>query len=148
MASLDDVRRFGGSSQGLVVVAVTRHDGTVSSTVVNAGVLPHPSDGTDVVGLVVRGGTVKHRVLRKRPRATVTFRHGWEWASVEGPVELIGPDDPHPAIDDKAVAGLLRDVFTAAGGSHDNWDEYDRVMADERRLAVLVRPERIYGVSR
>jgi hypothetical protein len=40
---------------------------------------------------------------------------------------------------------LLRTVFAAAGGTHDDWDEYDRVMADERRLAVLVRPRRVYG---
>ena len=40
---------------------------------------------------------------------------------------------------------LLRDIYTAAGGTHDDWDEYDRVMADERRVAVLVTPERTYG---
>jgi len=43
------------------------------------------------------------------------------------------------------VPQLLRDVFSAAGGTHDDWDEYDRVMADEDRLAVLVRPERVYS---
>jgi hypothetical protein len=36
-------------------------------------------------------------------------------------------------------------VFSAAGGTHDDWDEYDRVMAGEERLAVLVRPERVYS---
>jgi hypothetical protein len=40
---------------------------------------------------------------------------------------------------------LLRDIFVAAGGSHDNWDEYDRVVAEQRRAAVLVVPTRIYG---
>jgi hypothetical protein len=34
-------------------------------------------------------------------------------------------------------------VFTAAGGTHDDWDEYDWVMAEERRTAVLVEPARI-----
>lgn len=38
---------------------------------------------------------------------------------------------------------LLRDVFTAAGGTHDNWREFDRVMAAERRTAVLVHPDRL-----
>ena len=33
-------------------------------------------------------------------------------------------------------------IFTAAGGSHDDWDTYDRVMAEERRAAVLLTPER------
>lgn len=146
MASLEDLRRLGGNNEGLVVVAVTRANGTVASTVVNAGVLTHPADATEVVGMVVRGDSGKHRMLRRRPRATVTFRHGWRWATVEGSVELIGPDDPYPGMDDKAVAGLLRDIFTSAGGTHDDWAEYDRVMAEEKRLAVLVRPERIYGL--
>jgi hypothetical protein len=36
-------------------------------------------------------------------------------------------------------------VFTAAGGSHDDWEAYDRVMAEQRRTAVLVAPRRVYG---
>jgi hypothetical protein len=73
------------------------------------------------------------------------FRAGWEWAAVEGPVDLAGPDDPLDGFDAERVPQLLRDVFTAAGGSHEDWDEYDRVMAQERRLAVLVHPERVYS---
>jgi hypothetical protein len=37
---------------------------------------------------------------------------------------------------------LLRTIFTAAGGRHDDFDTYGRVMAAERRTAVLVRPMR------
>ncbi len=40
---------------------------------------------------------------------------------------------------------LLRDVFVAATGTHDDWAEYDRVMAEERRVAVFVRADRIIG---
>ncbi|MCW2656001.1 MAG: pyridoxamine 5-phosphate oxidase, partial [Jatrophihabitans sp.] len=39
----------------------------------------------------------------------------------------------------------LREVFTAAGGTHDDWDEYDRVMAEQGRTAVFVEPTRVYG---
>jgi hypothetical protein len=39
---------------------------------------------------------------------------------------------------------LLRDVFQAAGGTHDDYDTYDRVMAEERRAAVLITPRRVY----
>src|ERR671936_511893 len=63
--------------------------------------------------------------------------------AVEGPVDLAGPDDPLEGFDAGRVPGLLRDVFSAAGGTHDDWDEYDRVMAAEHRTAVLVAPERI-----
>ena len=36
---------------------------------------------------------------------------------------------------------LLREIFTAAGGSHDDWDTYNQVMARERRAAVLLTPD-------
>jgi hypothetical protein len=64
---------------------------------------------------------------------------------VEGAVDIVGPDDKLGDIDGPATAQLLRDIFTAAGGTHDNWDEYDRVMRQERRAAVLIRPERLSG---
>ena len=38
---------------------------------------------------------------------------------------------------------LLRRVFVAAGGTHQDWDEFDRVMQAEERTAVLIAPERI-----
>jgi PPOX class probable F420-dependent enzyme len=144
MTTLKDFSRLGEQERGLVVVAVTRADGSVQASVVNAGVLGHP-DGGEVVGLIARGDALKLRLLRRRPRATVTVRSGWQWVTVEGKTELAGPDDSHPSFGD--IPALLRDVFTAAGGTHDDWDTYDRVMAEERRTAVLVRPDRIYGVA-
>ena len=112
MATLKDFSRLGGPEHGLVVVAVTRGDGSVQASVVNAGVLSHP-DGGEVVGLVARGDALKLRLLRRRPRATVTVRSGWHWATVEGSVELAGPDDPHPSFTPEEIPRLLRDVFTA-----------------------------------
>lgn len=141
------VREFVGCDHGLAMVATTRGDGSVQATVVNAGVLTHPVTGDQVVGLVARGGSVKLDNLRARPRAAVTFRSAWEWVTVDGPVELCGPDDPLTGVDDDGLRSLLRDVFAAAGGTHDDFDEYDRVMAEERRCAVLVHPDRIYGVA-
>jgi hypothetical protein len=36
-------------------------------------------------------------------------------------------------------------VFVAAGGTHDDWEAYDRTMAEQRRAAVLVTPRRAYS---
>ena len=130
---------------GLCVVSTLRRDGAVQSSVVNAGVLDHPTTGEPVVGLVAAGGSRKLQHLRRDPRCTVVVRAGWQWAAVEGDAELIGPDDPHAGMDPDAVRLLLQDVFRAAGGSHDDWDTYDRVMAEERRTAVLVSPRRTYS---
>jgi PPOX class probable F420-dependent enzyme len=145
MASIENVRDLARRDQGLAVVVTQRVDGTAQASVVNAGVLAHPLTGDAVVGVVVRGGTRKQANLRRRPRATVVFRAGWEWVAVEGAVELAGPDDPLDGLDAGRVPQVLRDVFSAAGGTHDDWDEYDRVMAAERRVAVLVTAERVYS---
>lgn len=130
---------------GLVVVSTSRADGSIQSSVVNAGVLDHPVTGQPVVGLVAGGSSKRLANLRARPRATVVIRAGWRWAAVEGPTELAGPDDHLEGVDRERLRMLLREIFSAAGGTHENWDEYDRVMADERRVAVLVHPERTYG---
>jgi PPOX class probable F420-dependent enzyme len=130
---------------GLCVVSTLRGDDGVQSSVVNAGVLAHPLREGQVVGLVAIGGSRKLRNLRADPRVTIVVRAGWRWATVEGTAEIIGPDDPHPDVDGEALRLLLRDVFRAAGGTHDDWDTYDRVMAEDRRAAVLVVPRRVYA---
>ena len=105
----------------------------------------HPVTAVDSVAFVARGGAAKLANLRRRPAANVTFRAGWEWVAVEGAATIIGPDDPRSEVDADRLRGLLREVFTAAGGTHDDWDEYDRAMADERRATVFVELERITG---
>jgi PPOX class probable F420-dependent enzyme len=129
---------------GLCVVNTLRGDGSVQSSVVNAGVLTHPLRGEQVVGLVAIGGSRKLRHLRAEPRVTIVARAGWQWATVEGAAEIIGPDDPHPEVDGEGLRLLLRDIFLAAGGTHDDFDTYDRVMAEDRRAAVLIAPRRVY----
>jgi PPOX class probable F420-dependent enzyme len=140
---LELVRRLAAADHGLAVVATTRADGSVQASVVNAGVLDDPVTNRPVIGLVAGGSTLKLRLLRRTGRATVVFRAGWEWVAVEGSVRLIGPDDLPDGFSVEGVPQLLRDVFTAAGGTHEDWDEYDRVMAAERRTAVLVEPTRV-----
>ena len=130
------VTERGGADNWLAVLVTLRSDGKPSTSVVNAGVLPHPRTGEPVVAFVSRGATAKLANLRRHPEATLVFRAGWEWVSVSGPVELAGPDDPGVA----DVPQLLRDIYHAAGGNHPDLDEYDRAMAEDRRTAVLVTP--------
>ncbi len=144
---MEDVRAFAAADQGLAVVSFGRADRSVHSSLVNAGVMAHPVTGEDVVALVVRGNSVKLRHWRRTPGATIVFRAGWSWVGVEGATSIIGPDDRLDGFDPSAVPRLLRDVFIAAGGSHEDWDKYDRVMTAERRTAVFVHPSRISGVG-
>jgi len=145
VADLTDLVRLLTAEHGLAVVSLARGEGSVVASVVNAGLLAHPVSAVGVIGFVTRGDAAKLRRLRRRPLATVTARSGWEWVTAEGPVDLAGPDDPLGAVE---VRTLLRQVFRAAGGTHEDWDEFDRVMGAEGRAAVLVRPERVYGVVR
>jgi len=147
MTDLTDFARLVTRDHGLCVVSTLRPDSTIQSSVVNAGVLDHPVTGSPVVGLVARGGSRKLANLRARPRATAVVRAAWEWVAAEGPVDLAGPDDKLGDLDAERIRLLLREIFTACGGTHDDWDTYDRVMAEERRTAVLVAPERVYPSS-
>jgi PPOX class probable F420-dependent enzyme len=130
---------------GLCVVVTRRADQTPHTTVVNAGVLAHPVTGEPAVAFVAAGGTRKLVHLRADPTISVVVRAGWRWTAVDGRAALIGPDDPHPEVDEERLRLLLREIFSAAGGTHDDWDAYDRTMREERRTAVFVAPGRVYS---
>lgn len=68
MTTLHDAVALARDEQGLAVLSTLRANGTIQSSLVNAGILAHP--------------------------ATATFRDEWVWATVEGRAELAGPDDP------------------------------------------------------
>jgi PPOX class probable F420-dependent enzyme len=145
MTTLDEAVALASAESGLAVVSTLRADGTIQASLVNAGVLPHPSTGEPTLAFVTYG-KIKLANLRVRPQLAVTFRNGWQWATVEGNAELAGPDDSQPWLTEpEQLRLLLREVFTAAGGTHDDWDEYDRVMAEQRRTVILVAPSRVYS---
>jgi PPOX class probable F420-dependent enzyme len=126
----------------LAVLATTRSDGTVHASLVSAGVLDHPIGGRPAVGVVVAGDARKLTHIRRSGRAAATFSHGYAWVSVEGPAVIVGLDDADSPI---PLPDLLRRVFVAAGGVHDDWAAYDRAMLEERRAAVFIDPVRILG---
>lgn len=145
MTTLDEAVALAKGESGLAVISTVRADGTVQASLVNVGLLAHPANDQPVLGFTTYG-RVKLANLRARPQLAVTFRNGWQWATVEGRAELAGPDDTRPWLTEAdQLRLLLRDVFTAAGGTHDDWDEYDRVMAAERRAVVLGAPTRVYS---
>lgn len=145
MISLDDVAALVAKEHGLAIVSTLRADASIQSSLVNAGVLEHPVTGGRVLAFVTYG-RVKLANLRARPQVTVVLRSGWQWATVEGMAQLVGPHDhPLDEIDAERLRLLLREVFVAAGGTHDDWDEYDRVMASEGRTVVFVTPTRVYS---
>jgi PPOX class probable F420-dependent enzyme len=143
MAALDSFVAVARQVNYLAVVSTLRADHTIQSTLVNAGALPDPFGDEPVLAFVTYG-KVKLGNLRDRPQVSMTSVAGWRWSTVEGRAVIVGPDDPHPGVDAERLRLLLREVFEAAGGTHDDWGEYDRAMRDERRAVVLVTPTRVY----
>lgn len=144
MATLDDVRTLLADEHGLVVVSTVQSPTRTLTSVVNAGIHAHPVTGEDCLAFVSAGSAARLRHIRAGSEVTATAQRVWRWASVTGPATIVGPDDG--GADAEALRLLLRSVFQAAGGTHDDYDEYDRVMVAERRAAVFVTPARILGV--
>ena len=145
MSDIDVVRAMLAEESGLAVVSTSQADGRVFSSVTNCGVIDHPVTGETRVAFVSMAGAARLGHIRRGAQVTVAIRRAWKWSSVTGPAELIGPEHRPDAMDAGALRLLLREVFHAAGGTHDNLDEYDRAMAEEGRIAVLVDPQRILG---
>ncbi|MEO6886058.1 MAG: TIGR03618 family F420-dependent PPOX class oxidoreductase [Jatrophihabitantaceae bacterium] len=144
MTTLVEFGDLARAEHGLVVVATLRADHTIQASLINAGVLNHPITGEPVAGFATYG-RVKLANLRARPQLTITARSGWQWATVEGEAQLCGPDDDYEGLGAERILRLLREVFVAAGGEHDDWGEYDRVMAAQRRCVILTSPTRCYS---
>ena len=119
------------------VVTTIGRSGLPQATIVRAG----PYEGT--MTFVVRGGTVKLANLKRDDRCTVLVaKPDWtRYATVEGRAATHRQDNTG----EEELRLLLRRVFTAAGGTHSDWEECDRVMREEARAVVLVTPERVYG---
>lgn len=56
MAELTEFAELISADHGLVVISTLRANGSIRSSVVNAGVLDHPLGAGRVVGLVAMGG--------------------------------------------------------------------------------------------
>ena len=67
MTTLDDAASLGAKEHGLTVISTLRADGTIQSSVVNAGVMRHPLAEQTVLAFVSYG-RVKLANLRVRPQ--------------------------------------------------------------------------------
>ncbi len=147
MPTIEDVKDKLALETGLAVISTAQADGRVLSSVANCGVIDHPVAGVPSVAMVSAGGAARLGHIRRGSEVTIAIRRGWSWVAVTGPADIIGPDELPEGIDANALRLLLRDIFRAAGGTHDDYDEYDRVLAAERRAAVIVTPSRIIGIG-
>ena len=145
MSDIEIFSNYLSEETGLATVSTTQADGRVLSTVVNCGMIKHPLTGDTCVAFVSGSKAARLRHIDRGSQATVNVRRGWVWSSATGPADLIRPESLPESIDEEQMRLLLREVFHAAGGVHDDLEEYDRAMAQEERVVVCVTPERILG---
>ncbi len=142
---LAEVEQLLADEHGLAVVSTSQADGRILSSVVNCGLVDHPLTGEPTVAFVSGGDAARLDHVRRGSTVTIAVRRGWKWRGITGSADLIGPDDIGEAVTADQLRHLLRAIFEAAGGTHDDYDTYDRVMAEERRTAVFVQPHRVLG---
>jgi PPOX class probable F420-dependent enzyme len=98
----------------------------------------------DAITVSVTDDRAKTRNLRRDPRASlyVPGDNFWQYVVLEAAAELMPvAADPHDATVDRLV-----EYYKAGVGEHDDWEEYRAAMVTDRRLALILRPERAYGM--
>ena len=145
MSDIEIFSNYLSEETGLVTVSTTQVDGKVLSSVVNCGMIEHPLTGATCVAFVSGSKAARLKHIDRGSQVTITARRGWAWSSVTGPADLIRPEQVPESIDKEQMRLLLREVFHAAGGVHDDLEEYDRAMVQEGRVVVCVTPERVLG---
>ncbi|MFC5181293.1 PPOX class F420-dependent oxidoreductase [Actinomadura harenae] len=108
-----------------------------------SNIIYHYDRDRDLVRISVTDDRAKTRNLRRDPRASlhVSSKDGWSWTVAEGVAELT---DVAAGERDATVEELV-DLYRSIRGEHPDWDEYRRVMVEERRLVVRLPVERVYG---
>ncbi len=135
---LTDSQRDFLNDNHMSVFSTFRRNGAAQLSIVTSGLY----DGA--VAFTTTANRAKHRNLARDSRCSLLVSHH-EWRPflvVEGNAEVLSSD----TTDAEALRTAFRDVYRAAAGKeHPDWEEYDRVMVEDRRVIVIVRPEHVYG---
>jgi PPOX class probable F420-dependent enzyme len=135
----EDVIEF-VSNNHQAVLTTFRRDGAAQMSIVTVG--PY-GDGA---GFTTTEDRAKLHNLARNPRCSllVSKSDWWGYVVLEGHAKVLRRGES----DDDELRDALRGIYRAASGQeHPDWDEYDQAMIADRRAAVIVVPERIYGTA-
>jgi len=135
----NDVKRFATENHRGVLTSF-RRNGMPQLSVVTCG------EYRDGVAFSTTAGRAKLLNLQRDARCSlmVSKEDWWGYIVFEGKAAILSRDNT-PAGE---LRDALRDVYRAAtGGDHSNWPEYDQAMVDDRRAAVIVVADQIYGTA-
>jgi PPOX class probable F420-dependent enzyme len=134
-----NVERFVDSNHNAVLTTF-RGNGAAQMSIVTAGAF------RGGVAFTTTAGRAKLHNLKRDPRCSLMVAEDrWSrYVVFEGRAEIMSSD----ATDADELRLAFRDVYRAAADKeHPDWEEYDRAMIDERRSAVLVLPDHMYGTA-
>tara|TARA_B100000809_G_C14896918_1_gene444767 strand:+ start:364 stop:783 length:420 start_codon:yes stop_codon:yes gene_type:complete len=83
--------------------------------------------------------------LRRDPRCSLLVSQDswWGFLVLEGKARIMSSDNTDP----ETLKMALRDIYRSIAGKHPNWPEYDQAMVEEKRSAVVVIPDHVYGTA-
>ena len=105
----------------------------------------YPRDGG--VGVSITENRMKFKNLLRDPRCSLLVSHADWWSGFlvfEGTVELTHSGNTDP----EALRKARRCIYSATTRRRSaDWDEYDRIAEADKRVAMLLRPQHIYGTA-
>jgi len=103
----------------------------------------YPRDGG--VGISITETRMKFKNLLRDPRCSVLISHVDWWSGFlvfEGKAELTHSGNTDP----DTLRMARRHIFSATTKRRSSdWDEYDRIANEDKRVAMLLRPDHVYG---
>ena len=123
------------------VLATFRRNGMPQLSIVTV----YPRDGG--VGVSITETRMKFKNLLRDPRCSLLISHADWWSGFlvfEGRVELIHSGNTEPA----ALRQARRHIYSATTRRRSaDWDEYDRITEGDKRVAMILRPDHVYGTA-
>jgi PPOX class probable F420-dependent enzyme len=105
----------------------------------------YPRDGG--VGISITENRIKFKNLLRDPRCSLLVSHADWWSGFlvfEGKADLTHSGNTDP----DALRMARRDIFSATTRRRSaDWDEYDRIAAADKRVAMILRPDHVYGTA-
>ena len=103
----------------------------------------YPRDGG--VGISITETRMKFKNLLRDPRCSVLISHVDWWSGFlvfEGKAELTHSDNTDP----EALRMARRNIFSATTRRRSaDWEAYDKIAEADKRVAMILRPEHVYG---
>jgi uncharacterized protein len=133
----DQARAYVGRNHSAVMATIKRDGRPQLSNVA------YFLDDDGTLKVSVTKDRAKTRNLLRDPRVSMTCLDLANWYSyvvVEGAAEFID--------DGRTLSELRRYYQRVRGEDHPNWQEYDEAMLKDRRVVLVVKPRKFYGMAR